>query len=252
MPLNGGGTASRVPGTTAVPNTTIKSADYNAEMDDLYNILNTVRPVAYGGTGEDTASLPDTWTFHDPADDTKKMRLDAGAVTAGQTRVLSMADRDIDLDDYLHPGAVVGGTHAIYSTYFGGSDAIPVDDTIPQSSEGSGLISFSYTPRSATNKLRIRATVQAAADGLRNVVAALFVGSGSDAVKTAYATSGGALYYVNVCLEYEAVAGTTSPITIALRAGPGGGGVCYFNGSASARLFGGTSATSLTVEEIKV
>lgn len=55
MPLNGGGTASRVPGTTAVPNQTIKSADYNAELDDVYNILNTARPIAYGGTGATNA-----------------------------------------------------------------------------------------------------------------------------------------------------------------------------------------------------
>lgn len=55
MPMNGGGTSSRVPGTTAVPNQTIKSADYNAEIDDLYNILNTVRPLVYGGTGAATA-----------------------------------------------------------------------------------------------------------------------------------------------------------------------------------------------------
>lgn len=41
MPLNGGGTASRVPGTSAAPNTTIKSADYEASMDDIYQILNT-------------------------------------------------------------------------------------------------------------------------------------------------------------------------------------------------------------------
>lgn len=56
MPLNGGGTASRVPGTTAVPNQTIKSADYNAEVDDIYNILNTARPIAYGGTGATSAA----------------------------------------------------------------------------------------------------------------------------------------------------------------------------------------------------
>lgn len=55
MPLNGGGTASRVPGTTAVPNTTISSSNYNSELDDVYNILNTARPIAYGGTGATTA-----------------------------------------------------------------------------------------------------------------------------------------------------------------------------------------------------
>lgn len=33
----------------------------------------------------------------DPSDATKKVRLDAGGVTAGQTRVLTMADKDVDL-----------------------------------------------------------------------------------------------------------------------------------------------------------
>lgn len=56
MPMNGGGTSSRVPGAAASPNATIKSADYNAEMDDVYNILNTARPIAYGGTGATDAA----------------------------------------------------------------------------------------------------------------------------------------------------------------------------------------------------
>lgn len=55
MPLSGGGTASRVPGTTAVPNQTILSAAYNASMDDIYAIFNTPRPIAYGGTNGSSA-----------------------------------------------------------------------------------------------------------------------------------------------------------------------------------------------------
>ena len=51
MPLNGGGTASKPAGTTAVPNTTIASTAYNSTVDDIYNIFNTPRPVVYGGTG---------------------------------------------------------------------------------------------------------------------------------------------------------------------------------------------------------
>jgi len=51
MPLNGGGTAGKPAGTTAVPNTTIASTPYNSVIDDIYNIFNTPRPVVYGGTG---------------------------------------------------------------------------------------------------------------------------------------------------------------------------------------------------------
>jgi hypothetical protein len=50
----------------------------------------------------------------DQADGTKKTRIDSGAVTAGQTRVLTMADRDMDLRN-LHKGSDVAsaGTMAL-------------------------------------------------------------------------------------------------------------------------------------------
>lgn len=41
-----------------------------------------------------TSPVFDTATFCDPSDQTKEIRLDAGAVTAGQTRVLSAQDVD--------------------------------------------------------------------------------------------------------------------------------------------------------------
>lgn len=50
MPLNGGGTASKPPGTTFVPNTTVSSAPMNSVLDDIYAIFNTPRPIVYGGT----------------------------------------------------------------------------------------------------------------------------------------------------------------------------------------------------------
>lgn len=51
MPLNGSDVASRVPGKAAVANTTILSDNYNAEILDIYGILNTVRTVPSGHTG---------------------------------------------------------------------------------------------------------------------------------------------------------------------------------------------------------
>lgn len=41
-----------------------------------------------------TDAVSDTWAFADPADSTKRVRLDAGNVTAGQTRVLTAPDYD--------------------------------------------------------------------------------------------------------------------------------------------------------------
>lgn len=55
MPLNGAGLAAKPAGTTAVSNTTIESSKFNSVIDDIYNIFNTARPIAYGGTGAATA-----------------------------------------------------------------------------------------------------------------------------------------------------------------------------------------------------
>jgi len=44
-----------------------------------------------------TSSIQDTLTLADPADDTKKVRLDAVGVTAGQTRVLTAPDADVTI-----------------------------------------------------------------------------------------------------------------------------------------------------------
>lgn len=44
-----------------------------------------------------TDAVSDTWAFADPSDTTKRVRLDAGNVTAGQTRVLKSPDRDIEI-----------------------------------------------------------------------------------------------------------------------------------------------------------
>lgn len=44
-----------------------------------------------------TDPVADTWTFGDPADLTKRARLDAGNVTAGQTRVITAPNYNLDL-----------------------------------------------------------------------------------------------------------------------------------------------------------
>ncbi len=56
MPRNGSGVMSKPAGTTAVPNTPIESAKYNATIDDIIQDLNDARPIVAGGTGATTAA----------------------------------------------------------------------------------------------------------------------------------------------------------------------------------------------------
>jgi len=56
MPRDGSGVYSTPPGTHGTPNTTILSAAYNNNVDDVAVDLNTPRPIVAGGTGATTAA----------------------------------------------------------------------------------------------------------------------------------------------------------------------------------------------------
>ena len=61
--------------------------------------------IASTASGGDTLPIADsTAVVKDPTDDTKLVRIDAGAITTSTTRVITMGDRDVDLAD--------GGTFA--------------------------------------------------------------------------------------------------------------------------------------------
>ena len=57
MPRDGSGVYSTPAGTTAVPDTTIESAKYNANVNDVAQDLNTPRPIVAGGTGATSAVI---------------------------------------------------------------------------------------------------------------------------------------------------------------------------------------------------
>ncbi len=48
-----------------------------------------------------TSPIDDTFTLADPADNTKRVRIDVGSVAAGQTRIITMPNQDITLGDGL-------------------------------------------------------------------------------------------------------------------------------------------------------
>ena len=60
MPRDGSGIYTTPPGTTAVPDTTIESAKYNANVADVAADLNAPRPIVAGGTGGNSAATART------------------------------------------------------------------------------------------------------------------------------------------------------------------------------------------------
>lgn len=138
-------------------------------------------------------------------------------------------------------------------TTSGTGAVIPVDDTIPQIGEGTEVISTTFTPKSATNKLRVRFEAIVSTDsGPRVATAALFLNSIASAIaaKGIHCSTTNALY--ELALTHEFVPGTTSEITLSVRIGVSvtSPGAIYWNGISAGRYYGSMMQIVLTIDEI--
>lgn len=152
----------------------------------------------------------------------------------------------------LPDGCIVQRTYAEYATSSAITTILPLDDTLPQSTEGDEVVTASLTPTSSTNRIRVTFTAFGASSGASiGVAAALFIDSSTDAVRATGSMAGTANYLESISLVYEYVPGDTSSHTYKIRVGPGTTGTVRLNGTSAARYFGGAAAATLVVEEIK-
>lgn len=128
---------------------------------------------------------------------------------------------------------------------------IPLDDTIPQNTEGAEFMSLSITPTNSSNILAITVTVDGANSALSHVIAALFQDSTANAI-AALAGPGSAAYVQPLTFTHYMTAGTTSSTTFKVRAGGSAAGTYTFNGASGGRYFGGVIASSIHIVEYKV
>lgn len=130
-----------------------------------------------------------------------------------------------------------------------GSTVIPVDDTIPQKTEGDEYMTVSITPKNSSNILKIDVNIYvsttAAAGTL--LVGALFQDSNNDSLACGWGDNAATIQAIS--FSHTMTAGTTSATTFKIRAGAGGAGTTTFNGISSARFFGGVLSSSITVTE---
>lgn len=161
-------------------------------------------------------------------------------------QVASIASAD------LPDGCVVNRNYATYTSSADLTVAIPVDDTIPQSTEGTEIVTVSLTPTSATNRVRITfCGFGSTSTGAIELVAAMFIDSATDAIQATCATPSAAGEKVGVSMVYEYVPGDTSSHTYKIRVGGSTATAVRMNGSNTARHFGGAAASTIVVEEIK-
>lgn len=151
----------------------------------------------------------------------------------------------------LLPGAVVQVQHAQTGALISGSTAMPLDDTIPQNTEGTEILTLAITPKNANNILLIIGVVNFSHyTTSRNAVLALFQDTTAGALA---ATQGCSDYGGSVKpLIHKMVAGTISETTFKLRGGLESTGTVYINtkSGATSRCLGGIAATTLTIIEM--
>lgn len=127
---------------------------------------------------------------------------------------------------------------------------IPLDDTIPQITEGAEFITVTITPTSSTNRLLIRSNVMISSSTATNTgIVALFQDATANALSAAATNLNNNTVPSNIPLEYEMAAGTTSATTFRIRSGTNSAGTTTFNGSAGGRVFGAIPKSFLIVEE---
>ena len=176
-------------------------------------------------------------------------QLDAPAIAGDQTFTLPGTGGTIDRLN--RAGNILQVVSFQTSTLDTGTQTIPLDDTIPQNTEGNQYMSLAITPTSSSSKLLIQsnAFLSHSATGAW-IMGALFQDSNASASAVTAATIPAATAAVIISFNHYMTAGTTSSITFKFRAGAQSAGTTTFNGSGALRYLGGAISSSITITEI--
>lgn len=186
----------------------------------------------------------------------------ANAAT-GNGPTISATGSDTNVDINLLPkgtgyvklnysGAPVQTVTANFAAVATGTNTIPLDDTIPQITEGTEFMTCSITPKSATNILEIFVYFSGSHTATNtNLIAALFQDSGANALAASQSFTAATTAPLTIPIEHAQVAGTTATTTFRVRAGAGAASTVTFNGQSGARLFGATTKSAIVIREYK-
>lgn len=151
-------------------------------------------------------------------------------------------------EDNTVVGTVIQTAYQEISTSTSVTVTIPLDDTIPQSSEGTEFFTKEITPKKIGNLLKIQCFILFGTGASALGIAALFKNSDANAVSAVSALANSVLHTMTLT-HFEVVTSLT-PITFKVRCGTNNGNYFRLNGS-SARVFGGVGKSYLLIEEIQ-
>ena len=133
-----------------------------------------------------------------------------------------------------------------------GTTLVPVDNTIPQITEGDEYMTLAVTPRSGGSILKIDVVITLSHSvGSQQMVAALFQDAGADALAVGPTLSGAATGWITINFSHRIASVSTAARTFRVRAGSNGAGTTTFNGISGTARLGGVIASSITITEIE-
>jgi hypothetical protein len=145
---------------------------------------------------------------------------------------------------------------AEYLTYLSVADSggtvIPYDDTIPQVTEGTQILTLTVTPMTDTIEIETGVSISFGVNDGRGAVA-IFKDGAANAIAASPAFIANS-YLVGapvMCVKRVSSLTPGTSTTITVRVGPGSGtGTLYINGNTAARKYGGVGVSWLKVREV--
>jgi len=153
--------------------------------------------------------------------------------------------------DKAATGFAVQVVTSSYNAVATGTTVMPLDDTIPQITEGNEYMTVTITPKATTHTLVIEADFLYSTSANAHTVWALFQDATANALAADTMYQAVTSQLMTSRLIYTMAAGTTSATTFRLRIGPASAATTTFNGTGGGRLFGAITKSTMTVTEYK-
>jgi hypothetical protein len=184
-------------------------------------------------------------------------------VTAGNVSFLNLSANTTNISGTLNLSR--GGTNSnlsalslklqqvsnISSTYSNTTASIPYDNTKPQSTEGTLVLTKTITPKSSNSTLKISANLWVAANETSRVIASVFSNLSTDALSAGHTfiTTAATEAPMSLPVYAEYTPNTTNAINISVRVGSPSSKTLSINGGTAGAVFGGALQSSLIISE---
>jgi hypothetical protein len=207
-----------------------------------------------------SVTLPSDGTTADVADVNTPITTIVNVINGGLDNANIAASAGIDgtklADGAITSAKVATGmpvqiVSAVFTSVATGTTLIPVDNTIPQITEGDEYMTITITPKSATNILVFSVNAFLSSSIANSLVVSLFQTATANSIATiaTYQSVGGS--FMSVPLTHTMAAGTTSATTFRVRCGQQVAGTMTFNGVGGGSLFGAITKSSVVITEYK-